>query len=311
MQELTDYYKEKYSDIVLYTMESNGHGNLPVYVAKKHNSNRTVCHHRHEPFQINYITRGNLCHEVNNSRYRLSKGSIFIIPPYIPHAMYAVDDEGYECVELEFVMDFVFDSSTLAAHTNTALFDFAFVEPFFVAEQDVRPRLLLTGSRQQTVEHFVSNIIREYEERTDGFLLAIKANLLNLLVVLGRYFDEETGRDKESIYRQQREEIRQTIEYIDSHCAEELTVENMAKISCLSRSYFSYLFKSITGKTLVEYVTDKRMERVVEMLGKTELSVTEICYRTGFHNINYFNRVFKKVYGISPTQYRKNLRSGQ
>lgn len=310
MQELINYYKEKYSEMTLYTMESNRHGNLPVYVAKKHRDDKNVCYHRHEAFQINYITRGNLCHEVNHSGYQLGKGSIFIIPPYVPHAMYAVDDEGYECVELEFVPDFVFDSSTLETHTNETLLDFAFVEPFFVAEQDVRPKLLLSGSKQQTIEHFINNIIREYEERPEGFLLAIKANLLNLLLALRRYFEEEISKDAESIYRQYREEIKKTIEYIDRHYTEELTVENMTRISCLSRSHFSYLFKSITGRTLVEYVTDIRMAKVVEMLETTEMSVTEICYQTGFHNINYFNKVFKKIYGISPSQYRKNIRIG-
>ena len=302
---LTEYYKEKYRDVLLYTMEVNHNGYLPVFIRKATSQREQKPLHRHEMFQINYVTGGRVCHEINQSRYELSKGHIFVIPPYVPHTLNPLDEEGYDLIELEFVPQFIFDNGSFAAGENTAVFDFAFVEPFLVAEQEVKPRLLLTGRKQQTVEEILESIWEEYNQRSDSFLLSIKADLLKLLVTLGRYFKEEMGQSAGG--KDQRFEILRVLRYIDEHYNEKLTVEAMAKIANLSRSHFSSLFKGMTGKTLVEYITALRLKTAAELLRTTQLSVVEICFAVGFDCVNHFNRVFKKEFDGSPLQYRKGI----
>lgn len=313
MQDLTELYKEKYSDLTLYRVGTAEDNSLPVSVARVNVAPRTgevmeYCLHRHEPFQINYIVSGTMYHEINNSLYELKEGHIFIIPPYVPHRFFPGKEEGGIYIELEFMPEFIFGTSGFQNTVDSSVFDFAFVEPFFVAEQDVKPRLFLTGKKRMKIEDIMEDIFEEYRSRTDSFLLAMKADILKLLVTLGRYFEEETAEGHTSIYKQQRGEMVRALRYIDEHLKEEITVDTVAGIACLSRSYFSSLFKSITGQTLVEYITDRRLDAARGMLLYSDMTVTEIGCHVGFNSINHFNRLFKKKYQHAPLQFRKMYR---
>ena len=107
--------------------------------------------------------------------------------------------------------------------------------------------------------------------------------------------------------KDQRYEILRVLRYIDEHYNEKLTVEEVAKIANLSRSHFSNLFKGMTGKTLMEYITALRLKTAAKLLCETELSVVEICFAVGFGCVTHFNRVFKKEFDCSPVQYRKGI----
>ena len=259
-RELSDYYKEKYQDVPLFTMKSNRNGSLPVHIRKVNSKDGLSPRHRHEVFQINYITSGRVYHEINQSRYELGAGHIFVIPPYVPHMLVPADEAGYTLIELEFLPEFIFEPLSFDEERDTAVFDFAFVEPFLVAEQDVKPRLLLTGEKQKLVEGILDSILKVYTNRSDSFLLEIKADLLKLLVILGRYFKEETDRNAD---KNGPIEVMRVIRYLDEHYKEKITVDDMAKIANLSRSYFSCVFKDTTGKTLIEYITSLRDRKSV------------------------------------------------
>lgn len=304
---ISDLDRKEYQHIVLYTMKDNNNNELPVYIARVRSKEQTSPLHRHEAVQINYITRGKLLHEINHSKYELVRGDIFIIPPYVPHQLFPVDNAGYELIELEFIPEFIFGntSTPFTDDANTAVFDFAYIEPFLVAEQDVKPRLNLTGEKQTVIENLMNEIEDEYQKRQDSCLLALKADLLRLLVLVGRYFREETKDDQQHIYQYHRDAMMKSISYIKEHYSEDITIEEISKIAILSQSYFSYLFKTITHKTFVEYVTDLRLNAAMEKLRSSGELVVDICYSVGFKSVNHFNRTFKKAMGMSPLQFRK------
>lgn len=302
----TDLDLPAYQDIVCYKMADNPNDHLPVYFRRVQSHTSRSPLHRHEAVQINYITKGKLRHEINHARYELVRGDIFIIPPYIPHQLVPIDPAGYELIELEFIPEFIFGNTAtpFADEQNTAVFDFAYIEPFLVTEQDVKPRLNLSGEHQIVVEGLMNDIEREYIQRQNSFLLALKADLLKLLVLLGRYFQEETR--NEEPYRYHRDAMMRSIRYIQEHFREDITIETVSQIGALSQSYFSYLFKSITHKTFVEYVTGLRLNAAMEQLRNTSNLVVDICFGVGFKSVNHFNRIFKRAMGVSPLQYRKS-----
>ncbi len=311
---ISDLNRKEYRDIILYTMKDNNNNELPVYVSRVRTTNHAAPLHRHEAVQINYITRGKLLHEINHSKYELVRGDIFIIPPYIPHQLFPMDDAGYELIELEFIPEFIFGntSTPFSDEGNTAVFDFAYIEPFLVAEQDVKPRLNLTGERQAIVEGLLGEIIDEYQRRQDSCLLALKADLLKLLVLVSRYFRAETMDDQQDIYQYHRDAVMKSIRYMQEHFREDITIEKISKIAIMSPSYFSYLFKSITRKTFVEYLTSLRLNAAMERLRSSDQRVVDICYEAGFSSVAHFNRTFKKASGMAPLQYRKlNRASGR
>ena len=307
---ISDLDREEYKDITLYKMEEyNNH--LPVYIRKVTPKMGLSPLHRHEAVQINYINRGRLWHSINNSRFELVKGDVFIIPPYIPHQLLCDDDSDYEIMELEFVPEFIFGNTSqpFTEGNNTSVFDFSYIEPFLVSECNVRPRLNLTGEKQLIVEALLNELYDEYTIRRDSYLLALKADLLKLLVLLGRYFREETeSSDAIQLFNHHRDAMMQAIDYVDQHYTEPIFIEDVARLAMLSQSYFSYLFKAITHKTFVEYLNSLRIQKAMDLLKVTNDLVVDVCFESGFKNVNHFNRTFKSMVGVSPMQYRKSNR---
>ena len=98
------------------------------------------------------------------------------------------------------------------------------------------------------------------------------------------------------------------IEYIDRHYDEELGVECLAKLFYLSPSYLSHLFKKRSGRSVIAYINEVRINRAKSLLEKEDVSVGRIACTVGFNDINYFSRKFKEITGLTPVEYKKNAR---
>lgn len=94
-------------------------------------------------------------------------------------------------------------------------------------------------------------------------------------------------------------------EYIREHYDEPLSLELLAEKVHLNASYLSYAFKSATGENLLGYLTDVRMRKAAELLATSDLRVNSIGDMVGYHKTQYFISLFKKKYGLTPQQYRK------
>ncbi len=99
--------------------------------------------------------------------------------------------------------------------------------------------------------------------------------------------------------------IRLAVEYINAHYAEQLSLEQVAAQVYLNPDYFSRAFKTETGQTFVNYLTDIRLQHSVRLLENTALRVQAIAQQVGYYNASYFSTTFKKKYGMSPYDYRR------
>ena len=97
---------------------------------------------------------------------------------------------------------------------------------------------------------------------------------------------------------------REIISYIGERYTTDITLMEIANNFHMCYKYFSRYFKNTFNTTLADYVMKLRLERAELLLGTTELPVTEVCLQTGFNNISFFIRSFKKAYGVTPLKYR-------
>ena len=100
-------------------------------------------------------------------------------------------------------------------------------------------------------------------------------------------------------------EVRDVIEFIEQHLSQKLSLNTIAEHVNMNKSYLSRLFKKETGKNLSHFIQELRMKKAFTLLQETDLQVKEVAAAVGIDDPFYFSRIFKNVYGKSPTQLKK------
>jgi two-component system response regulator YesN len=101
--------------------------------------------------------------------------------------------------------------------------------------------------------------------------------------------------------------IQQIKQHIINHSHEDISLDAIGKKVGLSPFYISKMFKEQLGINYIDFLTECRIEKAKKMMGDPEKSLKEISIEVGYHDPNYFSRVFKKMCDVSPTEYRKTL----
>ncbi|BDC94287.1 two-component system, response regulator YesN [Treponema bryantii] len=99
--------------------------------------------------------------------------------------------------------------------------------------------------------------------------------------------------------------IKKVCTYVDENLSQDISLETAADFAGVSSFYLSKLFKEEKGETFINFISDKRLEKSRQLLSETNLSIKEITAEVGYNDQNYFSRIFKTKYGLSPKEYRK------
>ena len=98
--------------------------------------------------------------------------------------------------------------------------------------------------------------------------------------------------------------VQKAADYIKLNYSEKISIKEIADQLYLSPNYLSELFKKHTGKTISEYLTEYRLEKACQLLDHAEYRVGDVSGMVGIHDGRYFSNMFKKKYGMTPTEYR-------
>ncbi|WP_407267834.1 helix-turn-helix domain-containing protein [Radiobacillus sp. PE A8.2] len=123
--------------------------------------------------------------------------------------------------------------------------------------------------------------------------------IADVLVRISVFISEERSDKNQS-------KIDIVLAYMKNHYTQDLSVEEIAESVNLNPAYLSRIFKQSVGKTMVEYLTEIRLQKSVELLSESTLTVKEIAESVGYNNVNSYIRFFKKYEGMTPGEYRKN-----
>lgn len=139
-------------------------------------------------------------------------------------------------------------------------------------------------------------------------LIALCETMGALEQILDEIWDEVETWLSEKANSQYRRDVTEWIEYIHRNIHRKLTLQEVADHFDVSASYASRLFKQETGKNIIYYINETKMKEALPLLDKSELSIHEIAARVGVEDPFYFNRLFRRFYGMVPREYRKKIR---
>lgn len=198
-------------------------------------------------------------------------------------------------------------------------FDLSFFESFAALFRDKRFTVVLLRENvdpmvqgaagiHADMEHQLLEILRETEEKQEGYKLALKARMYDLLIILLRGVPMETIPPNERNRRLGRlERLELVLRHVEAHYDRAIALEEVAGIANFSVFHFTRFFRETTGMTFGHYVNGFRVEKAVDCLINTDDSITEIVFKSGFNSAKTFNRVFRQIKGCSPSMYKRSI----
>lgn len=253
--------------------------------------------HWHPEFELNLVKKGTAEFVFNDEKYIVQAGDVLILPPNILHAVYPIGDNelAYDAL--------VFNKSMLGTESNDRS-----------ATECILP--LVNGTSKITIllprdlpdhslfEECAQKIFHCAKMNQPHYDLLLRSHLQHFFFLL-----EESGKliQHEAKSTGYSSVIRPTLEYMNEHYAENITIEQLAEQLHLSKSYFMWCFKKAVGIGAIEYLTQLRLREARNLLISSAISISEIAYQCGYGNLSNFNRQFKKLVGCTPNEYRKKL----
>lgn len=244
-------------------------------------------------YTIGYLVSGDR-RWISTETIRTSHGGdASITKPHVYHRNCAMSDVLYERYVIK-VRTEIFQP--IINITGTSEFDML-----------CRNYLHFTKESQSIIRKMCDEMLEEYQKNAPYSQLILQGMVYRLFFYLYENHIPDAS-DNSTLYLKNFDDrIQKALIYAESNLAYGPSIKETASCVNLSPSHFSHLFKSVTGSSYTDYLTDVRLQHVRILLSIGELSVSEIAARTGFSNSNYLCTLFKKHYGITPTEYRKTV----
>jgi AraC-like DNA-binding protein len=163
----------------------------------------------------------------------------------------------------------------------------------------------LCGRDREEARELFAAMSREAAAQAPGFQGMLRLKLMESILLFVRARGAVHGAPAPTRLRFHPDEVMQ---FIQAHAADELSLTELAARYGLNPSYFSRLFSSRTGMTVVECINAARIQKSCQLLKRTEASIVEIALAVGYNNLSHFNRYFRRITGTSPREYRRTSR---
>lgn len=248
-------------------------------VVKRSVTNRKSEAHSHDFFELSLCLEGHMEHRINGKSYDFMPGDILLLTPTDFHSEHAFEK-----------------TNTLQIHFRENVLDESVVNVFL----NYGSGTIFRFDKKNTanMESIMLLLLEEYESRgeyKDDYLKKLFGCLM-LLFIRAANLNEKKSKEVSP--------IQKATMYLHMHFRESPTLEDTAKICNMSKTYFCSAFKSYTGVGYINYLNNIKLNYARKLIISTNLSITEICYRSGFNSESNFLRAFKQEFEMSAQKYR-------
>lgn len=258
--------------------------------------------HYHPELELVYIKKSTGTRFLGDSIQKFQEGDLVLIGENLPHMWQ--NDEIYFT-----------EKSSLSAEALVIHFNKDFAGKDFLNLPELSPikellevakrGILFKGNIKPTIARLLENMLQANDfERLIHLIQLLKFLSMGADLVL-----LSSPGFVDSFKREEKRRLDKIYEYIINHFREEITLEKAADLANMNTSSFCRYFKKTTSKTFSQYLNEVRVGFACRLLMEKNFNISETCYECGFKNISNFNRQFRNIAGMSPSEYTKLHRS--
>jgi AraC family transcriptional regulator, transcriptional activator of pobA len=249
--------------------------------------------YRQSQFHIVLIKRGTGEKTIGHFSFPIQKNTLFVVPPRVPHSSkyYTLDCSGFMLS---------FDMEALFKHAPSK----SLVTGKRIFKKSVKPFMILTNEQAEVLSAIFEYILDEYNRQLIDKDEMIAVKVLELLLQCERYFAGTASYQSIDSYMGVMESFN---ELIQEHFSKERSVRFYANALHIHPNYLNFLMKKYTGMTAKQMIADHLFLEAKGLLGCSLLSVKEISYRLGFTTPGSFSSFFRKMSGMSPSEFRQQM----
>lgn len=266
---------------------------FPLYTHKDelYNYDYQALVHWHPDLEFIYIVKGTMDYFVNNHIVRLKEGEGIFVNSQRLH--YGFSKEHYDCTFIALVI-----SPNLFVHINQSAKDY-FDLKFGMKNTDY----IVLYPHVKWQKEIIDEIVMIHTLMQNFTPLKIISKAISIIDHIGEHINDSTMNNHDSIHQ---DVFLSMCEFISHNYSEKITIENMSKKVGITRNDCCKIFKQFSNMTPNEYITQYRINKSIELLNNTHLSILEISELCGFSSPSYFTSVFQKEKGILPKKFRNN-----
>jgi AraC-like DNA-binding protein len=266
--------------------------------------------HQHDFFELVYMLNGRGKHSIGSAIYPIQPGDVYVISPNETHAYYPVEGTSVRLVNVLF-MPSMLEESLLDTADLSGLTQLLYIEPLFREEVRFAQRLNLQGMQAYRVETLLHEMEQERCAQAPGYAIVLKNMLSTLLVLLSRAYEQQFAQSGAAPEVQRRNAVVEAaLHYIETHYTEAFSLDDVARHTAMSPSRLAHLFKQHTRRSLLEYLHEYRIGRICADLLRSDAPVSQLAANQGYGDLRFFQRVFQRYTGYTPTAYRRTYKQG-
>ncbi|MFW6308516.1 MAG: helix-turn-helix domain-containing protein [bacterium] len=264
--------------------------------------------HFHDTYEIWYVLQGETKCFIEDKNYIVSNGDLLLIDKNILHRIMMQEQENTpERYVMEFKEDFLWDY--LNNNDANFLLD-CFKKNIYILQLNLK--------EQFVIEDIFYKMLQEGKKQQPGFIYNLFFLTGELLLKLNRSLERISENKQEKhgdvcfSYNHNDsaadENILNLIKFINRNYTDNLDLDTISEKVHMSKYHFCRKFKDITGFTFVEYLNNYRVKEAQRILKNSDINVTRVSGEVGYNSISQFYKMFKKITGTSPLQYRKKFK---
>ena len=282
-------------------LKKHGSDHFPFLVSyqclSEYDSNSFMWH-CHPEIEITYVKKGSMHYRINNRSFHLKEGDIIFCNSNALHSgeMENQEDCSYIPITFDPKLIYGFFQSTICTR---------YVDPVIQNLAVCALHIDYSEKWHETFRDRMLEVISLDKKKPDFYELdiSIRMQLLWRLLVEHLLHQHVSTTSDFTEY----ERIRRILSYIEQNYMNQITLDDISEHIHLCESECTRLFKRHMNTTLFSFLQEYRIERSLEYLNTKE-SISSIAEKTGFSDSNYYSKVFSKIKGCSPREYRKNLK---